>query len=133
MGRRGVHLKATTMLLGVLLIGGGCATRPEVQTPAPGLKSPGMNLFVLWLYYGGAWMWGPVPMSPGWASIALFDDEETCMTALNAAQEYRRMLVGYRVTLSQKGLCLRPDQTPYESPTLEEIFDRYNETILYGE
>lgn len=133
MGRRRVPLKAATMLLGVLLIGAGCATRPEVLTPAPGMKGPGMNLFVLWLYYGRPWMWGPIPMSPGWASIAVFDDKETCVTALNAAEENRRMLVGYGVTPSEKGLCLEPNQTPYEGPTLEEIFVRYEETILFGE
>jgi hypothetical protein len=133
MGRRRVHLKAATMLLGVLLIVAGCAKRAEVQTLAPGMKGPGVNLFVLWLYYGGSWMWGPIPMSPGWASMAVFYDKETCMTALNAATEYRRMLGGYKVTASKKGSCLKPDQTPYGGPALEEIFDRYEETILYGE
>lgn len=92
-----------------------------------------MNLFVLWLYFSSPWTWGPIPMSPGWASMAVFDDKETCATALNAAEGYRRMLVGYGATPSERGLCLGPNQAPYEGPALEEIFERYEETILYGE
>jgi len=64
--------------------------------------------------------------------MAVFEEMETCMTALSAAAQLRQMLAGYGVTTSQKGLCLRPDQAPYEGPALEEIFDRYEETILHG-
>lgn len=72
-------------------------------------------------------------MSPGWASVAVFQDQETCMTALKAGKENRQMLEEFGVTVSKKGLCLGPNERPYEGPALEEIFDRYEETILYGE
>lgn len=91
-----------------------------------------MKLFVLWLYFSTPWMWGPIPMTPGWASVAVFEEMETCVTALNAAAKYRQILAGYRVNTSRGGLCLRPGQAPYEGPALEEIFDRYKETILHG-
>lgn len=130
MGRRRVYLKAATMLLGALLLVAGCATKPQAPV-APGMKGPVM--FVLWLHYSAPWMWGPIPMSPGWASVAVFKDVKTCITALKAAKEYRQMLAEFGLTGSEKGICLGPNQTPYEGPALEDIFDRYEETILYGE
>ncbi len=94
-----------------------------------------MNLFVLWLYFSAPWTWGPVPMSPGWASVAVFQDQETCMTALKAGKENRQMLEEFGVvTVSKRGLCLGPNERPYEGPSLKEMFgDNYEETILYGE
>ncbi len=66
--------------------------------------------------------------------MAVFQDQETCMTALKAGKENRQMLEEFGVvTVSKRGLCLGPNERPYEGPALEDIFDRYEETILYGE
>jgi len=66
--------------------------------------------------------------------VAVFQDQETCMTALKARKENRQMLEEFGVvTVSKRGLCLGPNERPYEGPALEDIFDRYEETILYGE
>ena len=46
--------------------------------------------------------------------MAVFQDRETCMTALQAAKENRQVLAEYRVTASEKGLCLGPNERPYE-------------------
>ena len=44
-------------------------------------------------------------MSPGWASVAVFQDQETCMTALKAGKENRQMLEEFGVvTVSKRGL-----------------------------
>ena len=38
-------------------------------------------LVVLWLYFAQPWSWGPIPMTPGWASVAVLDPE-ACAEAL---------------------------------------------------
>ena len=72
-------------------------------------------------------------MPPGWASVAVFQDLDTCMIALKEAKANRQMLGKFEVTASEEGLCLGPNEWPYEGPALDDIFDRYEETILHSE
>lgn len=42
------------------------------------------TLMVLWLYFAQPWSWGPLPMTAGWASVAVLD-ESACAEALTRA------------------------------------------------
>lgn len=42
------------------------------------------TLMVLWLYFSQPWMWGPIPMTPGWAAVAVLD-KEACLEAISRA------------------------------------------------
>ncbi|HAM57859.1 MAG TPA: hypothetical protein DCQ64_21575 [Candidatus Rokubacteria bacterium] len=44
------------------------------------------TFFVLWLLYTAPWAFGPAPMTPGWAGVALLD-EEACLAALERVRQ----------------------------------------------
>jgi len=50
-------------------------------------------LFVLWLLYSTPWAIGPVPMTPGWAGVALLD-QEACLVALERSPRTGACLPG---------------------------------------
>lgn len=40
------------------------------------------TLVVLWVFFTTPWQFGHVPMTVGWASMAVFHDAESCENAL---------------------------------------------------
>ena len=52
---------------------------------------------VLWLYFATTWSWGTIPMSPGWASMAVLDPP-ACHEALERTK--------------QIAVCLEPGKVP---------------------
>ena len=43
------------------------------------------GIMVLWLFFAQPWSFGQIPMTPGWASMHVFWDEEACMEAVARA------------------------------------------------
>lgn len=54
-------------------------------------------LMVLWLFFSTPWAWGPIPMTPGWAAVAVLN-AEGCQEALERAVS--------------PAVCLGPGQEP---------------------
>ena len=41
------------------------------------------TIVVLWIYFSQPWHFGPIPMTPGWASAQVFFDREGCEAAVS--------------------------------------------------
>lgn len=77
------------------------------------------TLFVLWLYFAAPWSFHGVPMTPGWASVAVLNAEVCHLARLTAAR-------------GRPALCLRPRvfslPQPLALPQLPRRSERQEDT-----